>query len=102
MSNNFIYGGCMGIAVCLNEKLVKKAKAVALVEHRSIARQIEHWALAGIEQEETPFCIYSYEKDYTKHRTPNAETIKAMQDTSPGIETTIEELFEGWIEPCEK
>ena len=77
----------------------KHIDKIKKTHHRSIAKQVEHWVEAGIEKEDW-FCpVCKNEPGYFK---PNAETIEAMQDASAGVETTIEELFDGWVEPCEK
>ncbi len=42
----------MAQAVRINDELVKAAKVVAKVEHRSLAGQVEHWATIGRAAEE--------------------------------------------------
>ena len=37
----------MAIALKLSEDLVEDAKATAAAEHRSVPKQIEHWARTG-------------------------------------------------------
>jgi hypothetical protein len=37
----------MGIAVNLDKKLVIMAKSYSAIEHRSVPKQIEHWAKIG-------------------------------------------------------
>ncbi|MCG9082889.1 ParD-like family protein [Laribacter hongkongensis] len=37
----------MGVAVRIDDSLYQQAKTEALIEHRSIAGQIEYWAMIG-------------------------------------------------------
>jgi hypothetical protein len=75
----------MANSVCLSKDLIDQARIVSQLEHRSMARQIEHWAQLGIEHENTSCCMYAHEKDYAKYHTPNAETIEAIKDCENGI-----------------
>jgi hypothetical protein len=48
----------MGIAVNIDNSLVKTAKAYSTVEHRSVPKQIEHWAKIGRIAEENKDLTY--------------------------------------------
>lgn len=49
----------MSINVKLTESLVEQAKRYALIEHRSVPKQIEHWSLIGKIAEENPDLPFS-------------------------------------------
>jgi hypothetical protein len=49
----------MAQAVRINDELVKSAKVLARVEHRSLAGQVEHWACIGRAAEENPDLPFS-------------------------------------------
>ena len=53
----------MGVAVNLDEILVKEARAQSKVLHRSLPKQIEHWAKIGHLVEDNPDLTYSQIKD---------------------------------------
>jgi len=53
----------MATAVRISEELVKDAKKVSRVDHRSLTGQIEHWARMGKCAEENPDLTYSLIKD---------------------------------------
>lgn len=49
----------MAQSVRINDELVKSAKTVAKVEHRSLTGQVEHWASIGRVAEENPGLPFS-------------------------------------------
>lgn len=49
----------MAHAVRINDDLVKSAKVVAAVEHRSLAGQVEYWASIGRAAEQNPDLPFS-------------------------------------------
>jgi hypothetical protein len=48
----------MGISICLDKKLISIAKSYSVVEHRSVPKQIEHWAKIGRIAEENKDLTY--------------------------------------------
>ncbi len=46
-------------AVKINDELIKSAKTVSKVEHRSLAGQVEYWASIGRAAEENPDLPFS-------------------------------------------
>lgn len=48
----------MGVAVNLDEKLIKVAKVYSSAQSRSVAKQIEHWAKIGRIAEDNPELSY--------------------------------------------
>jgi hypothetical protein len=53
----------MTTAVRISEELVKEAKRISRIDHRSLAGQIEHWAHMGKCAEENPDLTYSLIKE---------------------------------------
>ncbi len=53
----------MAVNIKLSERLVEKAKAHALANHRSIPKQIEYWSQLGRIVEENPDLPYSLVRD---------------------------------------
>ena len=53
----------MATAVRISEKLVKDAKKISRIDHRSLTGQIEHWARMGKCAEENPDLTYSLIKE---------------------------------------
>jgi hypothetical protein len=53
----------MATAVRISDKLVDEAKRYGRIDHRSLAGQIEHWALMGKYSEENPDLPYSLIKE---------------------------------------
>ena len=53
----------MTTAVRISEGLVKEAKRISRIDHRSLAGQIEHWAHMGKCAEENPDLTYSLIKE---------------------------------------
>lgn len=53
----------MAVNIKLSERLVEKAKAHALANHRSIPKQIEYWSQLGRIAEENPDLPYSLVRD---------------------------------------
>lgn len=53
----------MAVNIKLSERLVEKAKAHALANHRSIPKQIEYWSQLGRIAEENPDLSYSLIRD---------------------------------------
>ena len=53
----------MSINVKLPETLVDQAKRYALIEHRSVPKQIEHWSRIGKIAEENPDLPFSMIRD---------------------------------------
>ena len=53
----------MATAVRISDKLVDEAKRYGRIDHRSLAGQIEHWALMGKYTEENPDLPYSLIKE---------------------------------------
>lgn len=49
----------MSINVKLSEKLVDQARRYALIEHRSVPKQIEYWSQIGKIAEENPDLPFS-------------------------------------------
>ncbi|MFK5925353.1 MAG: hypothetical protein QM483_01870 [Desulfuromusa sp.] len=49
----------MAQAVRINDELLKSAKTLAKVEHRSLAGQVEYWACIGRAAEENPDLPFS-------------------------------------------
>lgn len=49
----------MAQSVRINDGLVESARSVAKVEHRSLAGQVEHWAIIGRAAEENPDLPFS-------------------------------------------
>jgi hypothetical protein len=49
----------MAQSVRINDGLVESARTVAKVEHRSLAGQVEHWAIIGRAAEENPDLPFS-------------------------------------------
>lgn len=49
----------MSINVKLSEDLVEQAKRYALIQHRSLPKQIEHWSKIGKIAEENPDIPYA-------------------------------------------
>ena len=49
----------MAQAVRISDDLVRAAKVVAKVEHRSVAGQVEHWTFIGRAAEENPDIPFS-------------------------------------------
>jgi hypothetical protein len=58
-----IGGTFMATAVRISEELVDEAKRFGRIDHRSLARQIEHWARLGKCAEENPDLPYSLIKE---------------------------------------
>jgi len=56
-------GKHMATAVRISERLVKEAKKISRIDHRSLTGQIEHWALMGKCAEENPDLTYSLIKE---------------------------------------
>lgn len=48
----------MGVTINLDQNLVTTARAYSVVEHRSVPKQIEHWAKIGRIAEENPDLTY--------------------------------------------
>ena len=53
----------MSINVKLSETLVDQARRYALIEHRSVPKQIEHWSHIGKIAEENPDLSFSMIRD---------------------------------------
>ncbi|EKD53950.1 MAG: hypothetical protein ACD_60C00137G0014 [uncultured bacterium] len=53
----------MGIAINLDKDLIKEARAQSKVLHRSVPKQIEHWARIGHIAEDNPDLTYAQIKD---------------------------------------
>lgn len=53
----------MAVNIKLSERLIEKAKAHALANHRSIPKQIEYWSQLGRIAEENPDLPYSLVRD---------------------------------------
>ena len=53
----------MAINVKLSEVLVEQAKTHALIQHRSVPKQIEHWSKIGKIAEENPDLPFSIIRD---------------------------------------
>ncbi len=53
----------MGVAVNLDKKLVSTAKSYSVVGHRSVPKQIEHWAKIGRIAEENQDLSYDAIKE---------------------------------------
>ncbi len=53
----------MAITVKLSENLVEQAKAHALIQHRSVPKQIEYWSQIGKIAEENPDLPFSMIRD---------------------------------------
>jgi len=53
----------MGTAINLDTKLVNEARSQSKVLHRSVPKQIEHWAKIGHIAEDNPDLTYSQIKD---------------------------------------
>lgn len=53
----------MAINVKLSEVLVEQAKTHALIQHRSVPKQIEHWSKIGKIAEENPDLAFSMIRD---------------------------------------
>lgn len=53
----------MAIPVSLDENLINQAKIQSKVLHRSVPKQIEHWAAIGHIAEDNPDLTYSQIKD---------------------------------------
>jgi len=53
----------MGVAVNLDEDLINQAKVQSKVLHRSVPKQIEHWATIGHIAEDNPDLTYTQIKD---------------------------------------
>lgn len=53
----------MGIAVNLDKNLIDVAKSYSVVEHRSVPKQIEHWAKIGRIAEENRDLTYDAIKE---------------------------------------
>ena len=53
----------MGVAINLDEGLVKEARTQSKVLHRSVPKQIEHWARIGHIVEDNTDLTYSQIKD---------------------------------------
>ena len=49
----------MAQSVRIKDDLVESARSVAKVEHRSLAGQVEHWAIIGRAAEENPDLPFS-------------------------------------------
>ena len=53
----------MGVAINLDEALVNEARTQSKVLHRSVPKQIEHWARIGHIAEDNPDLTYTQIKD---------------------------------------
>jgi ParD-like antitoxin of type II bacterial toxin-antitoxin system len=53
----------MGLSVNLDTALVESARTYSKVLHRSVPKQIEHWAMVGRIAEENPDLPYEIIKD---------------------------------------
>lgn len=53
----------MGVAINLDEGFVREARTQSKVMHRSVPKQIEHWARIGHIAEDNPDLTYSQIKD---------------------------------------
>jgi len=53
----------MATAVRISDRLLDEAKRYGRIDHRSLAGQIEHWALMGKYTEENPDLPYSLIKE---------------------------------------
>ena len=53
----------MAINVKLSENLVEQAKTHALIQHRSVPKQIEYWSQIGKIAEENPDLPFSMIRD---------------------------------------
>ena len=53
----------MSVNVKLSENLVEQAKRSALLQHRSLPKQIEHWSRIGKIAEENPDLPYAMIRD---------------------------------------
>ena len=53
----------MATAVRISERLVNEAKKFSRIDHRSLAGQIEHWALMGKCAEENPDLTFALIKE---------------------------------------
>ena len=53
----------MSINVKLSESLVEQAKRYALIQHRSVPKQIEYWSQIGKIAEENPDLPFSMIRD---------------------------------------
>ncbi len=49
----------MGITISLDSILVNEAKSYSVIQHRSVPKQIEHWATVGRIAEDNPHLSYS-------------------------------------------
>ncbi|MES2756969.1 MAG: ParD-like family protein [Pseudomonadota bacterium] len=65
----------MSTAVKLSEDLIEMAKRHAAAEHRSVAKQIEHWARLGKAVEDNPGLPVQFIKD----------TLLAAQEKKSGM-----------------
>lgn len=74
----------MGTTVTLDTSLFKIARTYSLVEHRSIPKQIEHWARIGRIAEENPDLDYNDIKNI----------LLGLQDIKVGA---VEEYIEGCL-----
>jgi len=53
----------MSTAVRISDNLIFDAKKISKIDHRSVTKQIEHWARIGKCSEENPDLPYSLIKD---------------------------------------
>ena len=53
----------MSVNVKLSESLVEQAKRYAVIEHRSVPKQIEYWSRVGKIAEENPDLPFSMIRD---------------------------------------
>ena len=70
----------MGIAINLNTNLINEARIQSKAFHRSIPKQIEHWAQIGCMVEDNPDLSYAQIKDILlglrDHMTKNVKEYK--------------------------
>ena len=72
----------MGITVNLDVNLINSVRSYAIVESRSVPKQIEHWVKIGRIAEENPDLSYAFIKD----------TLLGIEDVKAG---NIEEYIPG-------
>jgi hypothetical protein len=64
--------------VKLSDELVEKAKIHAAKEHRSVPKQIEHWAMKGMEYEMTEISSQQKKSIFKNVMTDFDETLKIL------------------------
>ena len=59
----YVWGPIMSVNVKLAESLVEQARRYALIQHRSVPKQIEYWSQIGKIAEENPDLPFSMIRD---------------------------------------